>query len=87
MGVSAPGVLRDRCVSRRRKRACGTGECAGGLLQKTQLEKTAIWTVILMGDGQGKKDFKRYVGVKIRQQSLKDGVHDVRERELLKMAP
>lgn len=66
---------------------CGTGERAGRLLQKTQLDETIIWTMILMVVRQGKKDFKRYVGVKIRQQSLIDGVHDVRERELLKMTP
>lgn len=39
---------------------------------QTKLEKTVIWTGMLMVDRQGKKGFKRDFGVKIGQQSLID---------------
>lgn len=39
---------------------------------QTKPEKTVIWTGGLMVDRQGKKDFRRDLGVKIGQQSLID---------------
>lgn len=80
-GQHSGGVVRTR----RDGRGChSTGDC-GRLCRCPKLEKTVIGT-LMSGGGWARKVRLRNLGVKIRQQSLMDGVSRW-ERESLKMTP